>query len=107
MILFFHLDNPHYNLLTGQYIIAPLASSPVIDVIIAIDSDGTRSQQDNVTNSLVLTHTSNSRAVVYLYGELKQDPDNFQLYHYTFPPVTNSNEGRYTITSSRICVFVH
>jgi len=86
---------------------APLGSRPVISVIIAIDSDGTRSQQDNITNSLVLTHTSNSSTVFDVDGGFKQDPFNFQLYNYTFPPVTNSNEGNYTITSSRICAFVH
>ena len=86
---------------------APLGSRPVISVIIAIDSDGTRSQQDNITNSLVLTRTSNSSAAFRVDRGFKQDPFNFQLYNYTFPPVTNSNTGNYTITSSRICAFVH
>ena len=75
-----------------------MASSPDISIIIAIDSDGTRSQQDNVTNSLVFTHTNNSGVVVNVDG-LEQDPVNFQLYHYTFPPVQNSSEGIYSIQS--------
>jgi len=85
-------------LLTNQSLIVPLASSPVISIIIAIDSDGTRSQQDNVTNSLVFTHTNNNGDVVNVDG-FEQDPENFQLYHYTFPPVQRSNNGTYTITS--------
>ena len=77
--------------------IVPLGSSPVISVIIAIDSDGTRSQQDNVTDSLVFTHTNNSGAVADMDG-LEQDPVNFQLYHYIFSPIQDGNEGTYTIT---------
>jgi len=76
----------------------PLASSPVISIIIAIDSDGSRSQQDNVTNSLVFTHTNNNGVVVNVDG-LEQDPENFQLYHYTFSPVQRSDNGTYTIKS--------
>ena len=79
--------------------VVPLASSPVIRIIIAIDSDGTRSQQDSVTNSLVLTHTNNNGDEVNVEDGLEQDPENFQLYHYTFPPVQRSNNGTYTITS--------
>ena len=76
----------------------PLGSSPEISVIIAIDSDGTRSLQDNVINSLVFTHTNNSGAVVNVVG-LEQDPVKFQLYHYTFPPVQIDSTGNYIITS--------
>ena len=78
--------------------VVPLASSPVISIIIAIDSDGTRSQQDNVTNSIVFTHTNNNGDVVSVDG-LEQDPVNSQLYHYAFPPVQNSSEGIYAIQS--------
>jgi len=76
--------------------VVPLASSPVISIIIAIDSDGTRTQQDNVTNSLLITHTNND--VISVDG-LEQDPVNSQLYHYTLPPVENSSEGIYAIQS--------
>ena len=93
------LENPFYSLLTNQSLEVPSGSRPQISVIIAIDSDGTRSQQDNVTNSLLFTHTSNSGAVVNVDG-LEQDPVNFQLYHYTFPPTRRSSIGSYTITSS-------
>jgi len=92
------LENPFYRLLTNRTLVVPLASSPNISVIIAIDSDGTRSQQDNITNSLMLTHTNNSGAVVNVDG-LEQDPDNFQRYHYIFPPVQRSSNGTYSITS--------
>ena len=85
-------------LLTNQNLVVPLGSSPVISVIIAIDSDGTRSQQDNVTNSLVFTHTSNSGAVVNVDG-IEQDPTNFQLYCYTFSPIQTDHAGNYTIAS--------
>jgi len=96
--ILFISENPFYKLLTNQSLIVPLASSPVISVIIAIDSDGTRSQQDNVTNSLVFNHTNNNGAVASVDG-LEQDSENFQLYHYTFSPVQRSDNGTYTITS--------
>ena len=95
VLCFFISENPFYKLLTNQSLVALLGTSPVISVIIAIDSDGTRSQQDNVTNSLVFTHTSSSGDVVNVDGL----EDNFQLYHYTFPPVQRSSVGTYTITS--------
>jgi len=82
----------------------PSGSSPVIRIIIAIDSDGTRSQQDNVTNSLVFTHTSNNGAVVNVDG-LQQDPVSFQLYHYTFPPVQDRSEGIYAIMAGWYLIF--
>ncbi|XP_065903440.1 uncharacterized protein [Dysidea avara] len=97
--VFITKESPFYKLLTNKSLVVPLASSPVISIIIAIYSDGTRSQQDNITNSLVLTHTSNNGDVVNVDG-LEQDPVNFQLYHYTFLPVQNSSEGIYTITSA-------
>jgi len=77
--------------------VVPLGSRPVISVIIAINSDGTRSQ---LTDSLVLTHTG---AAVDVDGRLEQDRDNFQLYHYTFPPVQRSNIGTYAITAG-VCL---
>ena len=92
------IENPYYKLKSNQTLVVPLGSSPVISVIIAINSDGTRSQQDNVTKSLVFAHTNNSRAAAN-GDELEQDPVNFQLYHYTFPPVQNNSEGIYAITS--------
>jgi len=90
-------------LLSNQSLIVPLASSPVISIIIAIDSDGARSQQDNVTNSLVFTHTNNDGLVVNVDG-LKQDPGNFQLYHYTFPPIQRSSVVSYNITSGMFAI---
>ena len=99
-------ENPFYLLLTNQSLVVPLGSSPVISIIIAIDCDGTRSQQDNVTNSLVFHHTSNSGDVVNVDG-LEQDPVNFQLYHYTFPPVQRSSVGTYKIISGTVCLAMH
>ena len=109
MCVFFYSENPFYLLLTNKNLVVPLDNSPVIDIVIAIDSDGTKSQQDIVTKSLVFTHTSNNGDVVNVDG-LEQNPVNFQLYNYTFPPVQRSSVGNYTITSgtyvlSCICEF--
>ena len=85
------IENPFYKLLTNHTIYAPLASSPVISIIVAIDSDGTTSQQDDVTESLVLTRPNDEDFI----GEFEQDPTNFQLYHYMFPPLRRENMGQY------------
>ncbi|XP_065910282.1 uncharacterized protein [Dysidea avara] len=95
--------NPYYQLIdnslvNGTYIFAPVASSPVINIIIAIDSDGTLTHQNNVTNSLMFTHTNNNNMQIPING-LEPDPDNFQLYTYTFPPLQLRNNGTYTIFS--------
>ena len=88
------IENPYYRLLTNQTIHAPLASSPVISIIVAIDSDGTVSQQDDVVNdSLVLARPNDEN----ITGTFEQDPNNFQLYHYMFPPLQKQDMGQYVI----------
>ena len=88
------IGNPFHNLLTNRTIYAPLASSPVISIFVAIDSDGTISQQNNVTESLVLTGPND-----IFVGELEQDSTNFQLYHFMFLPLQRQNMGQYVISS--------
>ena len=91
----FIIENPFYELLTNRTIYAPLASSPVISIIVAIDSDGTTSQQDDVTGSLVLARPDDEGFI----GEFEQDSDTFQLYHYMFSPLRRQNMGQYIIYS--------
>ena len=87
-----YLENPFYKLLTNRTIYAPLASSPVISIIVAIDSDGTTSQQDDITVSLILDDED-------FMDEFEQDSTDFQLYHYMFPPLRRRNMGQYMIYS--------
>ena len=88
------IENPYYRLLTNRTIYAPLASSPVISIIVAIDSDGTVSQQDDVvTDSLVLGRPDDENII----GVFEQDPTNYQLYHYMFPPLRRENMGQYIV----------
>ena len=96
-----YTENPYYRLLTNNTIYAPLASSPVISIIVAIDSDGTASQQDDVvTDSLVLARNNDEDII----GVFEQDSDNFQLYHYMFPPLQRLDMGahKYVIYSGTI-----
>ena len=84
------IENPYYRLLTNHTIYAPLASSPVISIIVAIDSDGTVSQQDDVvTDSLILARRNDEDII----GVFEQDTDNFQLYHYMYPPLQRLDMG--------------
>ena len=67
-----------------------MASSPVISIIVAIDSDGTISQQDDVvTDSLVITRLDDEDII----DVFEQDSTNFQLYHYMFPPLQRLDMG--------------
>ena len=98
-----YVGNPFFDLLTNATIYAPLASSPVISIIVAIDSDGTTSHQDVISESLVLTRRDDEDFM----GKFKQDSTNFQLYHYKFPPLKRQSMGRYVIYSgirSNACV---
>ena len=80
----------------------------MISIIVAIDSDGTISQQDDITQSLVLARPNDDD----FNGEFEQDPINFQLYHYMFPPLRRKNMGQY-LTSNKtnillpcVCTYV-
>ena len=95
------IENPYYRLLTNSTIYAPLASSPVISIIVAINSDGTVSQQDDiVTDSLVIARRNDEDII----GVFEQDSDNFQLYHYMFPPLQRRDMGahEYVIYSGTV-----
>ena len=97
--MYLYIENPYYRLLTNQTIYAPLASSPIISIIVAINSDGTVSQQDYVvTDSLVLARPNDEVNI----GIFEQDSNNFQLYHYMFPPLRRQNMGEYVISYSGI-----
>ena len=86
------IENPYYRLLTNHTIYAPLASSPVVSIIVAINSDGTLCLQNDTP---VLIRPNNDNIV----GEFQQDSDNFQLYHYMFPPLQTQDVGQYNIYS--------
>ena len=81
----------------------------MISIIVAIDSDGTVNQQDDVTNSLVLARPNDEEFM----GEFEQDSNNFQLYHYIFSPLQRKNMGQYVIYSGisvniyLVCTYTH
>ena len=66
----------------------------MISIIVAIDSDGTVSRQDDITESLVLALPNDEDFIGF-----EQDSTDFQLYHYMFPPLRRENMGRYFIYS--------
>ena len=71
----------------------------MIRIIIAINSDGTIAQQSNTTDSLIFTHTTLDSMTRPVEG-FRPDPQSFQLYQYTFPPLRRSSQGVYRIQSS-------
>ena len=100
--IFVFIENPFYNLLTNKTLYVPLASSPLISIIVAINSDGTKNHQDDITDSLVLARPNDED----FFGEFEQDSTNFQLYHYMFTPLKRQNMGQYIIYSGKKSVFI-
>ena len=100
--MYIFIENPYYRILTNHTIYAPLASSPEISVIVAIDSDGTESQQDDVvTDSLLLARPDDENFIEVFF---EQDPTSYQLYHYMFPPLQRKNMGQYIIYAGTITI---
>jgi len=103
-IFFFYLVNPYFNLLSDSRIFAPVASSPIIRIVIAINSDGTIAQQRMTTDSLIFTHTRDD--ITTSVEGLEPDSLIIQLYKYTFPPLRRGSQGDYRIRScTYVCMY--
>jgi len=79
-------------------ILATVGSRPVIEFIVAVDSNGIVEFQNNVTNLLTFSFLENSSKEQIQLPLPVMDSDNFQLYSYILPPVGISTEGIYMLT---------
>ena len=88
-------------MLGNSSILATVGSRPVLEFIVAIDSDGVQEFQNNVTSLLTFTFTNSSQNR-FLLPLPVMDPDNSQHYLYTLPSLGIITEGIYTLTINGI-----
>ena len=81
-------------MLGNSTILTTVGSRPVLDFIVAVDSDGV---QNDLTNLLSFTFTNSTDNQMPLPLPV-MDPNNFQRYSYTLPPLGISTEGIYNLT---------
>ena len=83
-------------MLGNSSILATVGSRPVLEFTVAVDSDGVQEFQNNVSSLLTFTFI-NSTQIQTLLPLPVMDPDNFQRYSYTLPPLGVGTEGIYTL----------
>jgi len=83
--------------LGNSTILTTVGSRPVLDFIVAVDSDGIQEFQNDLTNLLSFTFTNSTDNQMLLPLPV-MDPDNFQRYSYTLLPLGISTEGIYNLT---------
>ena len=84
-------------MLGNSSILATVGSRPVLEFTVAVDSDGVLEFHNNVTSLLTFTFTNSSQSKTLLPLPV-MDPDNFQRFSYTLPPLGVGTEGIYTLT---------
>ena len=84
-------------MLGNSSILATVGSRPVLEFTVAVDSNGVLEFQNNVTSLLNFTFTNSSQSKTLLPLP-EMDPDNFQRFPYTLPPLGVGTEGMYTLT---------
>ena len=93
-----YIETPYVQALGSTVILATVGSRPVIEFTVAIDSNGLQEFQNNIMDLLNFTFLPNSSRRQIQTLSLVMDPDNFQRYSYTLPPVGINTEGTYTLT---------
>ena len=71
-------------------------SRPLIEFVIAVDSDGVEELRSNVTELLTFTFTNLTQQQME-FPLPTMTLVNIQRYHYIVPPVGISTEGNYTL----------
>ena len=72
---------------------ATLGTRPEFEFIIAVDSDGSKVQQNSVLNMVTFSFENSLLQLT--------ESNEFQHYSYKPPPVDNSSAGVYVLTSSK------
>lgn len=85
-------------------VLATVGSRPVLEFTVAVNSDGVQEFQNNVTSLLTFAFTNSSQNRTLL-SLPTMDPDNFQRFSYTLPPLGVGTEGVYTLTFNGMVAF--
>ena len=90
-------DNPYIVSLNGSFLKVEQGSTPSIDFMVAVDSDGVTELHTSVKKYLMFSFTNNNLTTVFLPLP-HMDPNNFQHYSYRLPPMDSNWAGNYTLS---------
>lgn len=93
---FFVAEIPYLRINGNSFLLLPVGSRPLIEFVLAVDSDGVEELRSNVTELLIFTF-SNSTQQQMVLPLPTMTLVNIQRYHYVVPPVGISTEGNYTL----------
>jgi len=86
-------------LISNSNISATLGTRQELEFIIAIDSDGSKLQQNSVLNLVNFTFDNLINATTLQLAEANE----FQHYSYVSPPIDNSSAGIYALIFGKNC----
>ena len=89
-------------MLTDSNVSATLGSRPILEYVIAIDSDGSELQQSSVINMITFFFNNSVNETVL---QLTESMEEFQHYLYILPSLDNSSTGEYMLTASEKFIF--
>ena len=84
-------------MLGNSTILTTVGSRPVLDFTVAVDSNGVQEFQNDLSSFLSFTFTNSTHNQILLPLPVI-NPDNFQRYSYTLPPLGINTEGIYNLT---------
>ena len=94
---FFVADNPCVVSLNGSFLLVKQGSTPTIDFMVAVNSDGVTELHTSVKKHLMFSFTNNELTTMFLPLP-HVDPSNFQHYSCKLPPMDSSWAGNYTLS---------
>ena len=101
--VFRSLENPYVRLISNSNISATLGTRQELEFVIAIDSDGSKLQQNSVLSLVNFTFDNLINATMLQLTESNE----FQHYTYVSPPIDNSSAGLYALMFSKNCNYLH
>jgi len=90
-------DNPYIVSLNGSFLTVEQGSTPSIDFMVAVESDGVSELHTSVKKYLMFSFTNNDLTTMFLPLP-HVDPNNFQHYSYRLPPMDLNWAGNYTLS---------
>ena len=94
---FHFLENPYLRLLSNSTVDSTEGTRPLFTYVIAVDDDGTREEQKNLSSIATFefnSNTDNSRLAEFVEA-------SFQYYIYALPALGEDAEGTYALILSK------
>ena len=92
------VENPYLKLLSNISAEASLGTRPILMYVIAVDDDGTKEEQKNLS-SIASFQFVNSDGQMFNYDSKLTEfiETSFQYYIYALPALAEDTEGNYTL----------